>query len=99
MRDSFVFYKSFYESIKELDLSDQVKIYNAIFEYEFNGKQVELNGISKSIFTLVLPQLEANNKKYENGKKGGRPKNQTETKIKPKENQTKTTIETQGQCG
>ena len=35
MRESFVFYKSFYESIKELDPNDQVKIYNAIFEYEF----------------------------------------------------------------
>ncbi len=93
MRDSFVFYKSFYESIKELELTDQVKIYNAIFEYEFYNNEVELNGISKSIFTLVLPQLEANNKRYENGKKGGRPKNQTETKTKPKQNQTETKVE------
>ena len=93
MRESFVFYKSFYESIKELDPSDQVKIYNAIFEYEFYQEEPELSGVSKSIFTLILPQLEANNKRYENGKKGGRPKNQEKTKTKPNKNQNKTKVE------
>lgn len=88
MRDSFIFYKSFYDSIKELDSKYQVEIYNAIFEYVFYEKKPELNSISKCIFTLILPQLEANNKRYENGKKGGRPKNQEETKTKPKQNQT-----------
>ena len=93
MRDSFIFYKSFYESIKELDPLDQVQIYNAIFEYEFNEYEIELKGVCKSIFTLIIPQLEANNKRYKNGCKGGRPKtktkpndNQKETKAKPNEN-------------
>jgi hypothetical protein len=84
MRESFVFYKSFYQSIKELDTEYQVEIYNAIFEFEFNGKVPDLSGVSKSIFTLIIPQLEANNKRYENGKKGGRPT----TKAKPNNNQT-----------
>lgn len=93
MRESFVFYKSFYQSIKELDTEYQVEIYNAIFEFEFNGKVPDLSGVSKSIFTLIIPQLEANNKRYENGKKGGRPitktkpnNNQTITKVKPNVN-------------
>ena len=93
MRESFVFYKSFYQSIKELDTKYQVEIYNAIFEFEFNGKVPDLSGVSKSIFTLIIPQLEANNKRYENGKKGGRPitktkpnNNQTITKVKPNVN-------------
>ena len=73
MRDSFIFYKSFYDSIKELDPKDQVLIYNAIFEFQFYGKEVELNSVSKSIFKLIIPLLEANNKRYENGKKGGAP--------------------------
>lgn len=89
MRESMVFYKSFYESIKELDPKDQVQIYNAIFEYEFYKIKPELTGICKSIFTLILPQLEANDKRYENGKKGGRPK----TKTKPKNNQKETKVE------
>ena len=90
MRESFIFYKSFYESIKELDPLDQVQIYNAIYEYEFYKIIPELTGVCKSIFTLILPQLEANDKRYENGKKGGRPRNQNETEIKPKQNQNKT---------
>lgn len=86
MRDSFIFYKSFYDSIKELDPKDQVLIYNAIFEFQFYGKEVELNSVSKSIFKLIIPLLEANNKRYENGKKGGAPKgNQNARKYKKEE--------------
>ena len=49
-----------------------------------------------AIFKLIRPQVDANNKKYENGKKGGRPansaddKNQDETKPKPNDNQSET---------
>ena len=86
-RESFIFYKSFYDSIKELDPKDQVQIYNAIFSYQFEGEIIELKGVCKSIFTLIIPQLEANNKRYINGCKGGRPKsNQSETKTKPNNN-------------
>ena len=73
-RQSFIFYKSFYEAIKELPSENQLEIYTAIYEKEFYNNEIELKGISKSIYTLILPQLEANNKRYENGKKGGAPK-------------------------
>ena len=87
-RESFIFYKSFYDSIKELDPQDQVQIYDAIFQYEFNGTISELTGVCKSIFTLIIPQLEANDKKYINGCKGGRPKNNlNETKTKANDNE------------
>jgi DnaD/phage-associated family protein len=93
-RESFIFYKSFYDSIKELDPKDQVQIYNAIFSYQFEGEIIELKGVCKSIFTLIIPQLEANNKRYANGCKGGRPKNnQSETKTKPKNNLEITKVE------
>lgn len=82
-RDGFIFYKSFYDSIKELSPEDQVQIYNAIFTYQFEGEKIELKGICKSIFTLIIPQLEANNNRYKNGCKGGRPKNQNITEQKP----------------
>lgn len=86
-RNSCIFYRSFYESIKELEPEQQVKIYDAIFQYEFDGTIPELTGVCKSIFTLIIPQLEANDKKYINGCKGGRPKNnQNETKTKPNKN-------------
>ena len=90
-RESFIFYKSFYDSIKELDPKDQVQIYDAIFQYQFEGKEIELKGVCKSIFTLIIPQLEANNKRYINGLKGGAPKgNQNATKKQPKNNQKTT---------
>ena len=93
-RDSFVFYKSFYDSIRELDPTDQVQIYNAIFQYQFDGSLADLKGVAKSIFTLILPLLDTNNKRYENGCKGGKPKNnQNVTKNKPKDNQTLTKLE------
>ena len=74
MRDGIIFYKSFYESITELSSESALKIYDAIFKYAFYDEVSELVGIEKAIFALIQPQLDANNKKYENGKRGGRPK-------------------------
>ncbi len=67
MRDSAVFYRSFYEAIKELPSENQLEVYNAVFEYALNFNAVELTGLSKTIFTLIKPQLEANIGKYKNG--------------------------------
>lgn len=85
-RDSFVFYRSFYEAIKDLDKKEQSNLLCAICELALNGNEIELNGISSTIFKLIKPQINANLKRYKNGSKGGRPK----TENKPKENQSKT---------
>ncbi|KXU52172.1 hypothetical protein HMPREF3037_00371 [Candidatus Stoquefichus sp. KLE1796] len=85
-RDSFVFYRSFYEAIKDLDTIEQSNLLCAICELALNGNEIELNGISSTIFKLIKPQINANLKRYKNGSKGGRPK----TENKPKENQSKT---------
>ena len=73
LRDSFVFYKSFYEAIKDLPRDIQGEIYTAIMEYGLYGeKPVCPKPITRSIFTLVKPQIDANNARFENGRKGGR---------------------------
>lgn len=92
MRDSSIFYRSFYEAISELPEVNQLEVYTAVFEYTFNFKETELKGLSKTIFTLIKPQLDANNKKFTNGKNGGRPPKdkQDETKEEPKKNQNET---------
>lgn len=76
-KDSFVFYKSFYEALQDLKDKDRLKIYDAICEMALNENENKLTGIAKTIFTLIKPQLLANNRRYENGKKGGRPKKET----------------------
>lgn len=95
-RDSFVFYKSFYDAIKELDDQDKLIIYTAIFEYTFYGNEIELTGICKGIFALIKPQIDANNKRYSNGKKGGRPKKEEE-KTNGYENKKPMVIEEKNQ--
>jgi hypothetical protein len=91
MKDSLIIYRSFYEAVKELPKENQADIWMAICEYSLNGIQVELSGISKTIFILIKPQLDANLKRFENGKKGGRPA-ANETKQEPKNNLNVTEI-------
>ena len=93
MYESMIVYRSFYEAIKELDDATAAAVFRAMCEYGLNGNEIELQGVSKAIFALIKPQIDANNKRKQNGFKGGRPKaenNQTETKTKPKQNQTET---------
>ena len=81
-RDSFIFYRSFYEAISELPKENQADTYNAIIQYALNQEEIELTGISKAIFSLVKPQLDANYKKYENGK-------QKKSKLEANKKQTR----------
>lgn len=76
-RDSFIFYRSFYEVIQDLNKDDKLQLINAICELSLNDNKIELEGITKILFKVIEPQLQANNDRYNNGKKGGRPKNKT----------------------
>jgi len=96
MRQSFVFYRSFYDSLKELPDDQKGVIFNAICDYALNQKLPEFDGVNKALFTLIKPQIDANMVKYENGlkgaeygKKGGRPKGK-ETPKKPHNNPKQT---------
>ena len=96
-RDSFIFYQSFYEAIVELPREVQGEVLTAIVEYGLYGETTEsLKPIAKAMMLLIKPQIDANQKRYENGCKGGRPRkdtenqNQKETEPKPKQNQKET---------
>lgn len=91
--NSVVFFKSYYESIVLLSKENQLEIYNTIFNYVFNGiNPNELSNEVKSVFLLMKPNIDSSINRYkasvENGKKGGRPKK--ETQEQPSTNQTKT---------
>ena len=83
-----IFYRSFYEAVSMLDDENRLAMYDAIMNYALNGSEPKLSGPVAAMFELVRPQVDANNRKFDNGCKGGRPKNQTETKPKPTNNQS-----------
>lgn len=68
--DSFVFYRSFYEAIKEVPKKHRAVIYEAVFEYVFESKEPSISGVPSALWKLIKPQLDASSKRYENSKKG-----------------------------
>ena len=89
-RDSMIFYRSFYESVNGLSPVIKAELYDAIFEYGLNFKEIEFtNEISKALFTLIKPQLDANIKRFENGKKPKTKQNESKVEAKHKQNESK----------
>ena len=105
MRDSFIFYRSFLKSIQHLDTTEQLELFVAIVEYGLDQREPEMSRYVRAVWESIKPQLDANQRKYENGCKGGKPKpnqklttpepkpNQDLTKTEPKANQSLTTPE------
>ena len=88
-RESFIFYRSFYEAIKCMPPDVQAEIYPAICKYALFGELPEnLSDIAKGIFTLIKPNIDVNTTRYENGKKGGRKKKTTHASSKETYTQT-----------
>ena len=72
-RDSVLFYRSFYAAIQGLPKDIQLEIYTAVMEYGLNGVLPDdLKPVAKGMFALMQPVIDNNNKRFENGKKGGR---------------------------
>lgn len=72
-RKSFIFYASYLEAANTLKQKERDALYRAILEYGILGIEPQLNGAPLTCWILIKPQLDANNRKYENGKRGGRP--------------------------
>jgi hypothetical protein len=88
MRDSFIFYRSFFEAIDNLPKENQLNIYKSIAEFSLNQNEIKLVGVERTIWTLIKPQLQSNYNKYLNGAK---PKqNGSKTEANDKQNQSKT---------
>jgi len=68
-RDSFIFYRSFYEATKYLQSDQKALLFDAICNYALNQDQNELDDITNALFSLIKPQLDANYAKFLNGKK------------------------------
>ena len=77
-RESFVFYRSFLSAIQEMEEPDQLAMFRAICAYALDGKAPALtSAIHRAVFAAIRPNIDTNNAKRENGKRGGRPKTKT----------------------
>lgn len=77
-RDSFIFYRSFYQSIRKLPAKDKAEIFDAICAYALDGEEIELSIIPEALFTVIKPNLDANRRKWENGCKEKQKKSELE---------------------
>ena len=88
-RDSFIFYRSFYDASKCLKTEEKAQLFDAICSYALDEKVEQLDGTAYGMFQLVKPQLDANRKRFNNGCIKKQKGSKTEAKAK----QTKSKVE------
>ena len=92
-RETCVFHLSWFEAIETLPKAVQGEAYRAIMMYALRGVEIEEQGqMTRLIMAIAKPVIDTNNKRYENGckggeygKLGGRPRKEI-TPRKPQEN-------------
>ena len=99
-RGQFTFYRSYWDSLRELPKKDRLPILEAIISYGLDGPApAALTSTQKAIFLLVKPTLESGRKKSANGKQGGKQTgskqeaNRKQTLSKPEANDKQTASE------
>ena len=75
-RESFVFYRSFYDSISHCPDDVQIVLFRAVIEYGLDQAVPDFAGTPyqpfiEAIWAGIRPQLDANHKRFLNGCKGG----------------------------
>lgn len=93
MRNSFVFYRSYSECIKQLPVEYKEKMLDAIIEYGLNGAEPDdSDPIIKAMMINIIPNIDSSNNRYdtakangargrEYGSLGGRPSNAIKQQI------------------
>jgi len=86
MKHGFVFYRSWLEAIEELPDALMFELLKAIVYYGLNQEEpAEMTAQARSYWKLIKPIIEANNKRYENGKKAKQKQNGSKTEAKEKQ--------------
>lgn len=88
----FTFYKSYYESLKNLKEKDKKEIINAILEYIFDDKTPNFSGVKKAVWSLIEPNL-STSKSRSNPYSGAPYGNNNASKEKQSKNNQKTTTD------
>ena len=76
-RKSFLFYRSFWSGGSKLKPRERLAFYDAIALYAFTGQETSLPCNAAICWEFAKPLIDSNNKKYEDGSKGGRPQKTT----------------------
>jgi hypothetical protein len=92
MKESFIFYKSWGETIKELPEEYKCKVVDALIDYAFEGKNIDdLEQLVKAIVKPMCSEIDKNtekyNKKVENLKNNSRNRTEIDTKSKRNRNE------------
>ena len=58
MRDSVLFYRSFYDAMKNIPPEERLKVYDSIMEYGMYDHEPDLDGVALAIFLLAKPQID-----------------------------------------
>lgn len=85
----FTFFKSYYESLKNLKEKDKKEMINAILEYVFDDKIPNFNGTKKAVWLLIEPNL-GTSKSRSNPYSGAPHGNSNASKEKQSKNNQKT---------
>ena len=82
MNESFVFYRSFAEAMAELPAEQYKAVMVALSAYALDGTLPEdMDPVAKGFFLLMKPQIDANEKRRESGRKGAGAKWQNDGKA------------------
>ena len=80
----FTFYKSYYESLCDLEECDKQELLLSMLEFVFEDKEPNLKGFKKTIWTLIKPNLITSKNKSNNAKVKS---NANQIEIKSKSNE------------
>ena len=68
-KEAFVFYRSWFEAIKDLPAETKVEIYEATIQYGITGSVGTLSPMAKLAFEFIKRDIDRNNKTYEEVKR------------------------------
>lgn len=92
MRDSIMLYRSQCDALRHLPADQFKAALTAIWDYGMDDIEPEGDPIIIAMVGMMKPLIDKNNKNYENGKRGGRKANRSETednRIEPNGNRIK----------
>lgn len=88
MNQSFVWYRTFYDTFKELEQTDKelaLKYAEAVMEYGLNGEYDESNGLINALMASAIFNIDKAQERYiknkDDGSKGGRKEKYPAEKI------------------